>query len=632
MGKGDGTFQGITAHATGNDPISLLVEDLNRDGTPDLAVANYGAKTLSVLLGNSDGTFQRHVDYTTGSNPISLVGGDFNGDGKPDLAVANNGNNTISVLLGTGDGTLQAHVDYATGRAPNSVAAGDFDRDGKLDLAVTNRNDNTVSVLLGKGDGTFERRADYMTGSSPISVSVGDFNGDGRPDLAVTNRNDNTVSVLLGNGDGTFQAHVANATGLNPWSVAVGDLNGDGKQDLAVTTYYRNYYDTVSVLLGNGDGTFGSHEDYPVTDAPAIGSTPGSVAMGDFDGDGKTDLAVANDYPRSVSVLFGNGDGTFQSSMEYARGKVYSTTVADLNRDGAPDLTVITGGANLAVLMNIRGTFEELHSSANPSIVGQPVTVTAAVNASLSSIGLDAPTGTIRFVDGTQELGTQTLGGNGVATLNVDALTAGAHTITALYTGDTNFNRNSSEISLQVIGPDFELDASPSKATLKSGNSTEFTVAVSAENGFDGAVSLSCSVSPTPAFAPMCALSPNSVTLAKGGSAIAKLAISTIGTAAGQQAASFGQRSRLFYERWLPISGLAALGIGIATGGSWKKKKIMFGILFVSFLASLATQTACGGGEGSDGSSVTPPGQYIIRVSALSGSVAHATEVTLTVD
>jgi hypothetical protein len=177
--------------------------------------------------------------------------GDFNGDGKPDLAVANWNSNSVSVLLGNGDGSFQAAQDFGAGISPESVAVGDFNGDGKPDLAVANFGSATVSVLLGNGDGSFRPAQDFVVGRGAYSVAVGDFNGDGKPDLAVANFWSTNVSVLLGNGDGSFQAAQNFGTGgygSFPASVAVGDFNGDGKPDLAVANYYSN---NVSVLINN---------------------------------------------------------------------------------------------------------------------------------------------------------------------------------------------------------------------------------------------------------------------------------------------------------------------------------------------------------------------------------------------
>src|SRR6476646_7326996 len=165
------------------------------------------------------------------------------------------------------------------------------------------------------------------------------------------------MSVLLGDGNGTFQPHVDYPTGHSPSSLAVGDFNGDGKLDLAVANTSGN---SVSVLLGSGDGTFHAHVDYPT------GNHPGSVAVGDFNADGKPDLALVNVYQsdRTVSVLMGNADGTFQASMNYASGQVLdAATPADFNMDGALDLAVLIPFNSATILLNIRGTKAELRSS-----------------------------------------------------------------------------------------------------------------------------------------------------------------------------------------------------------------------------------------------------------------------------
>src|SRR5207247_449692 len=184
-----------------------------------------------------------------------------------------------------------------------------LDGDGKPDLVAVANAANTVSVLLGNGDGSFGVKTDYGTTSNPRSVAIGDVNGDGQPDL-VTANGSNTVSVLLGTSDGTFGARTDFGTGINPSSVAIGDLNADGRPDLAVANYsgpvtFYPYASTVSVLLGNGDGTFGTSTDF------GAGYNPSSVTIDDLNADGRPDLAVANAGSNTVSVLLGNGEGSF---------------------------------------------------------------------------------------------------------------------------------------------------------------------------------------------------------------------------------------------------------------------------------------------------------------------------------
>jgi hypothetical protein len=216
-----------------------------------------------VLLGNSIGGFGAKTDFGTGTNPASVAIGDLNADGKPDLAVANWGSNTVSVLLGNGNGTFGANTEFGTGTNPYSVAIGDLNADGKPDLAVPNLRSYTVSVLLGNGNGTFGANTEFGTGTNPFSVAIGDLNGDGKPDLAVANGSSSTVSVLLGNGDGSFGEKTDFGTGAVPYSVAIADFNADGRPDLAVANAGSS---TVSVLTNLGP---------PTTDVPGVTQNSG---------------------------------------------------------------------------------------------------------------------------------------------------------------------------------------------------------------------------------------------------------------------------------------------------------------------------------------------------------------------
>jgi hypothetical protein len=333
--------------------VGLVAGDFNHDQKDDLVVTNSGDKDISVLLNSGDGTFPTYRFFAGGREPSSVAIGDFNGDGKPDLAVANgnpfNGvtpDHTVSVLLGTGNGTFQSHTDYPTGKYPISVAVGDFNGDGRQDIVTANHDPDTVSVLLANANGTFRSRVDYFTAPHPWSVAVADFNGDGKMDLAVATAVNSVVSILLGNGDGTFRTHLDYNAGNSPLFVTTGDFNGDGKLDLATANAGNN---TISVLLGNGDGTFGTHADFPA------GGPPVSLAVRDFNGDGKNDLAVADGglicrgptcLPgTTLAVLLNNGAGTFQPAVIYPAGAAaQSIAVGDFNHDGKPDLAVANSG------------------------------------------------------------------------------------------------------------------------------------------------------------------------------------------------------------------------------------------------------------------------------------------------
>ena len=284
----------------------------------------------------------------------------------------------------------------------------------------------------------------FPVGKGASSVAVGDFNGDGKPDLVTANTDSGNVSVLLGKGNFDFQPAVNYAVGSFPSFVAVGDLNGDGKLDLAVA---NSGDDTVSVLLGNGDGTF----------QPAVNYSGGgtSLAVGDFNGDGKLDLVTAGGG--AVSVLPGNGDGTFQSAVNYVDGSYpFSVAVGDFNRDGAPDLVALAGGAfgigAVAVFLNTRGTVASLTNSPNPSSVGEEVTFTADVHRTVrgSQIVAGKMTGTVTFRDGTKTLGTVPWLSH-INTFTTSSLSKGTHTITATYSGDSNYNPVTSPPLTQTV-------------------------------------------------------------------------------------------------------------------------------------------------------------------------------------
>src|SRR5208337_2989314 len=301
----------------------------------------------SVLLGNGDGTFQPQQTYSVGMFPFGIAVADFNGDGFPDIATANAQSNTVSVLLGKGDGTFQPQQTYAVGVVPRGIAVADFNGDGIPDLVVVNEFDFTVGVLLGNGDGTFQPQQTYPTGNQQQAyfIVVADFNGDGIPDLAVADPlfPHTTVSVLLGNGDGSFGPPQNYAAGSQPLQIVTGDFNGDGIPDLAVS----NTPDQVSVLLGNGDGSFQPPTQY------SAGFDTNGLAVTDFNGDGILDLVVANeDAPGTVRVLLGNGDGTFQPQLTYPAGfGPGGVAVADFNGDGVPDVAAVSNNRDTVSIL-----------------------------------------------------------------------------------------------------------------------------------------------------------------------------------------------------------------------------------------------------------------------------------------
>jgi hypothetical protein len=314
LGNGDGTFQPAVPYGALGEAVAVAIADFNGDGKSDLAIGTVAG--ISVLLGNGNGTFQAAVSYEAGG---AFTVADFNGDGIPDLATAS------VVLLGNGDGTFQPRAFYNGGGTSTFVIAGDFNGDGVADIAaLTNTG---ISVTLGNGDGTFQSTVNaynFSSGQSLDSIAIGDFNGDGKADLAVTGAGGGThngIEILLGNGDGSFNLS-SNLTGLF-WSVATGDFDGDGKIDLFVAD---NTNPIVTVFLGKGDGTFQPATTYPAAVAPTF------LALGDFTGAGRTDVAMASLLDNSAGILLGSSVPIPQvstTSLPGAQvGVSYSTTLA----------------------------------------------------------------------------------------------------------------------------------------------------------------------------------------------------------------------------------------------------------------------------------------------------------------
>ncbi|MGA8761470.1 MAG: FG-GAP-like repeat-containing protein [Candidatus Sulfotelmatobacter sp.] len=336
---------------TNNSPSSIAVGDFNHDGKLDVAVAAGASTTdtVAILLGNGDGTFRHALYYTVGVGAVSLVAADFNHDGNLDLAVASQ-SSYIGILLGNGDGTFQT----ATQRPPvptfeQFVTVGDFNGDGKPDLVTL--ASGVISVLLGNGDGTFQDAVTTQPPFSIESIGAGDFNRDGKLDLATagTFGSDSSVNILLGNGDGTFQNGATYPGGNVPVSIAVADFNGDHKLDLAIADSEGV---GVSVLLGNGDGTFQTAVVYPIPFTLW-------VTAADLNGDGKLDLVVANNITASsgLTVFLGNGDGTFQSGTFYPAGIDASyAAVGDFNGDAKKDLVAADNRFNDVIVLLNTGT------------------------------------------------------------------------------------------------------------------------------------------------------------------------------------------------------------------------------------------------------------------------------------
>jgi hypothetical protein len=444
--------------ATAVEPQSIVVADFNSDGIPDLAIGTNGTSatdgigSINILLGNGDGTFQAAKTFTGLAGNQLIIAAPFVTGGPQDIISANNSASTTNngfLFVGDGKGGLGVGTPLSLGiDTITAIISGDFNGDGKEDFVVGGQvfGVPAFNVFLGNGNGTFNQGTLNATSNVPITaLGAGDFTGQGALDIAVAHT-DGTVDIFLQDGEGDFFPNAGTQAGSSPSAIVVGDFNGDGKADLAIT---NSTADSVSILLGNGSGGF------TAIASPSTGAAPNSIAVGDFNGDGIADLAVANSGADTVTILLGKGDGTF--------------TVEPVLDTGATPVSLAIGAFNG-------------NDSSDIAVVNED----PASNASAS-------TATILLSQLTQ---TATATATGIAPAG-----AGTHLVDASYAGDSVFAASvSSTTSLTGTGSSVTMSVAPTSLTFSAQvGSTSAAQTVKLTNTGTSAVSIS-SVSATGDF------------------------------------------------------------------------------------------------------------------------------------
>jgi hypothetical protein len=700
LGSGNGSFQPpvITALSNFTGGGVVVSGDFNGDHKLDLfleAVPQGAPAEGITLLGNGDGTFQPPVvaifsaqlngSMFLGSLPL-FAAADLNGDGKSDLVLQDSYQDSfipfVEIFLSNGDGTFATGDSYFENGMLTypygSILIIDFNDDHKPDVAAIN------SVLIGNGDGSFHGNRALHAGSfvGPMFGTIGDFNGDGNPDLATIS---DQLYIFLNDGNGNLSlAHTYSGSSYAPGAIATTDLNGDGKLDL-VFQGSVNSNTGLFTMLGNGDGSFGpanfffydpgnfAAESYlaladfngdhkpdlailannelavflnngnGVFEAPVysfVGANPTSFVAGDFNNDGKVDVVVVSSA--GIGFLLGNGDGTFKPPLFSIPGIYYAVwAAADLNHDGNLDLVAPTynGQHLLSILLGKGdGTFTALPPT---NLINGALNDTSLTVADVNGDGV--PDLVWGFgLGGPAQV--QVALGNGDGTFrNLIPIVSSPRTTGFTLVADLNHdgkpdlavNIDNAVVTFpNTTQPGFTISATAlSPASVPPGGSGTSTITVAAAGGFNAGVTLSCTSitvngSAATTAPPTCSFNPTSIT---NGSGTSTLTVSTIATSALLHPPAM-HRSSFFYALWLPICGLALIGAGFSPGS--RKKKLLGMLLLGLMLSGLIFPAGCGGGgsQGGDGGSGgTPAGTYTITVKGTVSSTMSTTTLTLVV-
>ena len=335
-------------------PTSVAVGDVNGDGKQDLVITKRVSGSVSVHLGDGNGGFSAGVDYVAGAQPGHVLLADLKGDGKLDIVVTDYATGVVNVLAGNGDGTFAKPVSYPAIARPVAMVLGNFRGQGKRDLAIASAAG--VAVLLNDGSGRFGAATSFAIDRQPASIAAADIKGAGHDDLVLANL-DGTVRAMLGDGSGHFRSvSLSTVAPESLSSVISGDFNHDGKADLAVTEPTSG---KLTILLGRGDGSFQQGASY------TVGNGPVSVIAQDLKGDAGTDLITLNRAANTFSVLLGNGDGTFQAPVDFVAGNSPVAAVAgEFYGTGKADLAILNSQDGTISVPQGRGdgSFQASHS------------------------------------------------------------------------------------------------------------------------------------------------------------------------------------------------------------------------------------------------------------------------------
>jgi hypothetical protein len=663
VNNGDGSFQtGVyNAAATGTsggekidvNPAAVSIADVNGDGKADLISTNQSSADITVLLGNGDGTVQvPYVGYTVGGNypRTQAIIADFNGDGLPDILIPDDAF-SLAYLKGYGDGTFHAAVNYyiptTDGGYTNGfgVASGDFNGDGYPDIVAGNDGDNTVGVVvfLSRPDGSLQPGVNYNSTSSNgnlLFVAVADFNQDGKLDIAAVDYVNGIVQIFNGNGDGTFTTGSTFATDVSntePYDLVAADFNGDGYPDLAVVNYYAGSSSDVGILINDGTGNFKPAVPYPISSYAWHG-----IAAGDLNGDGKIDLALPFYFGSSVAMLFGNGDGTFQTpetDVVLGASDPESVVIADLNGDNIMDMAVSLdngSGEDVAVVLGTGngnfGTPTLLASSLqNFNLFSpQPEFIKAAdidgdgnvdlvyANTGYGTVGILFGQGGGAFYDPVE----YPTGGSPYGLIVADVNQDGSpDVITA------NQQGGGVTVALNASGSgttgNYTITSSPANASVTAGSSATFTLTITPSNHYNGTLTFSCGNS-LPSLA-TCAFNPPSVALAGDAPVTVQLTITTAAVSASLQVPHRNSSILLASLSSMGLLGMVLAG-GLKRCNRWTG--VVLGMLILIMMFSLV---ACGGSSSSTKSNpAIAKTATITTVSSSQSTVMVGTAVTFT--